>query len=49
MGVSATLSFSELVDRCVLLAQRHADGGEPARSNPVAPNTGAVVHYRRDA
>ncbi|MCO8578450.1 AI-2E family transporter [Burkholderia multivorans] len=49
MGVSATLSFGELVDRCVLLAQRRADGGEPARGNPVAPNTGAVVHYRRDA
>ncbi|VWB93425.1 AI-2 transport protein TqsA [Burkholderia pseudomultivorans] len=48
MGVSPTLSFSELVDRCVLLAQRHADGGEPARVNPVARNTGAIAHYRRD-
>ncbi|MDS0860881.1 AI-2E family transporter [Burkholderia pseudomultivorans] len=48
MGVSATTSFGELVDRCVLLAQPPADGGEPVRGNPVAPAAGAVADYRRD-
>lgn len=49
IGVSAALSFSELVDRCVLLAQRPADGGEPARGSLVTPSTGAVARYRHDA
>jgi hypothetical protein len=43
MGVSATASFGELIERTLSLARSRTDGGEPAPGILVAANAGAVT------